>query len=118
MGYKRFSREDFSTRFLSRKRRRDGGPKIRHVKGIGYSLGKFSLISDFLQDFSPIFFTRLKTLTGATGGNLTAHRSSGARELRPGDQGFCRPKAPHHGQSQRARVRGVRSPCGLPEVDH
>src|ERR1700722_389104 len=42
--------------------------------------------------FAPIFFTRLKTLTGATGGNLTADRSSGARELRPGDQGFCRPK--------------------------
>ena len=64
-------------------------------------------------------FTQLKKLTGATDGNLGAHLDHLARAgLRPGDQGLCRPKAPHHGQSQRARARGVPSPCGLPEVDH
>jgi hypothetical protein len=47
-----FRRRFFLARLSSRKRRRNGGPKIRHAEGMDCSWGKLSLISDFLQEIA------------------------------------------------------------------
>jgi hypothetical protein len=47
-----FQKKNFPPAFPSRKRRRNGGPKIWHAEGIDCSWGKFNLISDFLQEIA------------------------------------------------------------------
>jgi hypothetical protein len=47
-----FQLKIFPRAFVVGKRHRNGGPKIRHAEGMDCSSGKFSLISDFLQEIA------------------------------------------------------------------
>ena len=80
IGYKRFSREDFSSHFVVAKAPSKRRPQDSACGRDRLFIGKFSVISDFLQEIAARSTSLdLRTLIGATDGNLGAHLDHLAR---------------------------------------